>query len=220
MTRKLLLLFLFGLLFSALGCCPDCPAAEQLVRDRAQLPDIEAVPWSIFIDDGSPTAKRVAGWIATDPVLSDLVNGQTRFCHRPANDPYYLQTLAPGLGPAPLFALETGDGGLIFVANGEKIPATAAQFCSDIRTTVRTWDRLGRPGTPKERAAVGFDPCPWCPSPNGRWPKPDMTVKPVDDLQQDKRTSSPWSLPSSAPWWAILGAACVGLGLGWLLHNR
>jgi len=193
--------------------------AGNLAAQPVELPDIEDACWSVFIHDASPRSQEIKNWIDTDPTLSDLFLRQTRHYRRPADDAHYNKTLRASLGEPPLVALQTPTGGLIFCASGDEIADSPHGLAADIRGTVEAWHRLGRPETTRLQAAVGFSPCPVCPSADRPWRRPDRPPDGrVPDLRRDETAGDPLA---TIPWWVLVVAGgAAGLAVGRLTDRR
>lgn len=189
------------------GCdpdCPDCPnrcQAQGVVREMVPLPNIEGAYWTTFIDDGSPYARRLSVHLASDPVLSDLIRHKTRFVHRPANDPFFMEKLRTSVGAAPCFMLQTPDGGIIYRVNGPDVPATGIAMVDDLKRHVAKWKSMGQPKV-----------CNLCPRPKPPSP-PDDSVKPIDDVLPDEDTPA-----GEFPWWVWVAGCCGAFVGGFGLH--
>jgi len=192
---------LIALLAIALLCC-QCAAQ---VAERVDLPNLEGAYWSTFVNDGSPDAQRIASHLATDPRLRDLVR-KTRFKPRPATDPFFVEKLRPAIGDAPVFVLQTPDGGIIYRVNGPDVPATGREMADQVVAHIAKWRSMDCPKTAN-----------LCPRPRPKPPTPP--VKPIPDVIPDQVAPA----AGFPPWlWAVVvcGGFVGGFGFHYLREHK
>jgi len=167
------------------------------VAERVDLPDIAGAYWSTVVADESPDARRLLTHLARTPALRDLVR-KTRYQSRSAADPFFVEKLRPTIGDAPVFVLQTPDGGVIYRTNGPNIPATGQEMADQVARHVAKWREMGCPKV-----------CNLCPRPRPpKPPAPPAPVKPIPDVIPDQ--VAPADAGFDAKWIAAAFAAFLG----------